>query len=161
MLYLNGFNEQVLRRTLQEKNLVFTRLFVARPHVFVGAGNPLATREAVTMEDLEPFPRLSYEQGEHNSFYFSEEIQSTRASRKDIMVSDRATLFNLLIGLDGYTICSGVINEKLNGRNIVAIPLLVDDYMEIGYIHHRNVVLSRFSQHYIGMLQKYTTTPNA
>ena len=161
MLYLNGFNEQVLRRTLQEKNLVFTRLFVARPHVFVGAGNPLATREAVTMEDLEPFPRLSYEQGEHNSFYFSEEIQSTRASRKDIMVSDRATLFNLLIGLDGYTICSGVINEKLNGRNIVAIPLLVDDYMEIGYIHHRNVVLSRFSRHYIGMLQKYTTTPNA
>jgi DNA-binding transcriptional LysR family regulator len=161
VLYLNGFNEQVLRRTLQEKNLVFTRLFVARPHVFVGAGNPLATREAVTMEDLEPFPRLSYEQGEHNSFYFSEEIQSTRASRKDIMVSDRATLFNLLIGLDGYTICSGVINEKLNGRNIVAIPLLVDDYMEIGYIHHRNVVLSRFSRHYIGMLQKYTTTPNA
>ena len=77
------------------------------------------------------------------------------------MVSDRATLFNLLIGLDGYTICSGIINEKLNGRNIVAIPLLVDDYMEIGYIHHRNVVLSRFSRHYIGMLQKYTTTPNA
>ena len=161
VLYLNGFNEQVLRRTLQGKNLAFTRLFVARPHVFVGAGNPLATRSAVTMEDLEPFPRLSYEQGEHNSFYFSEEIQSTRASRKDIMVSDRATLFNLLIGLDGYTICSGVINEKLNGRNIVAIPLLVDDYMEIGYIHHRNVVLSRFSRHYIGMLQKYTTTPNA
>ena len=71
---------------------------------------------------------MSYEQGEHNSFYFSEEILSTLESKKDIMVSDRATLFNLLIGLNGYTICSGVINEELNGKNIVAVPLAVDDY---------------------------------
>ena len=101
----------------------FHRLFIAKPHVFVSSFSPLAKKSVVTLKDLEPYPRLSYEQGEHNSFYFSEEILSTLESKKDIMVCDRATLFNLLIGLNGYTICSGVINEKLNGKNIVAIPL--------------------------------------
>ena len=71
------------------------------------------------------------------------------------MVSDRATLFNLLIGLNGYTVCSGVINEELNGKNIVYLPLLVDDYMEIGYITHKQVVLSRFAALYLDALKKF------
>ncbi len=155
VLYLNGFNETVLRKLFREKELVFHSLFRATPHVFVGAGNPLASREIVTLDDLVEFPRLSYEQGEHNSFYFSEEILSTRESKKDIMVRDRASLFNMLIGLNGYTICSGVINKELNGPNIRAIPLDVDDYMEIGYITHRSLVLSRFGTLYVEALQKY------
>ena len=101
------------------------------------------------MQDLEPYPWLSYEQGDHNAFYFSEEILSTLESRKDIRVCDRATLFNLLIGLNGYTICSGVINETLNGKDIVAVPLDADDYMEIGYITNKKVVPGKFAAHYI------------
>lgn len=155
VLYLNRFNETVLQRTLREKELKFHRLFVARPHVFVSAFSPLAQKDILTLEDLEPYPRLSYEQGEHNSFYFSEEILSTLESKKDIMVSDRATLFNLLIGLNGYTICSGVINETLNGANIVAIPLDVDDYMEIGYIVHSRIGTGVFGERYIEALKKY------
>ena len=100
---------------------------------FLGyARQVLAQKAALTLDDLKPYPRLSYEQGEHNAFYFSEEILSTLDSKKDILVRDRATLFNLLIGLDGYTICSGVISEALNGPNIRAVPLLVDDSMESG-----------------------------
>mgnify|MGYP000484339331 CR=1 FL=1 len=137
----------------------FTRLFMAKPHVFIGAANPLASRSSITLSDLEPYPRLSYEQGEHNSFYFSEEILSTLDSRKDILVSDRATLFNLLIGLNGYTICSGVINEELNGPNIVAIPLDVDDYMEIGYITHNRVTPGRFAGLYIEALKRRVGVP--
>ncbi len=156
VLYLNRFNETILRKTLREKELTFHRLFIARPHVFVSAFSPLAQKSIITLEDLEPYPRLSYEQGEHNSFYFSEEILSTRESKKDIMVSDRATLFNLLIGLNGYTICSGVINEKLNGANIVAIPLAVDDYMEIGYIVHSRIGTGVFGERYIEALKRYT-----
>ena len=157
VLYLNPFNETVLRKTLRENDLTFHRLFVAKPHVFVGATSPLAQKRVVTLEDLEPYPRLSYEQGEHNSFYFSEEILSTRESKKDILVSDRATLFNLLIGLNGYTICSGVINEELNGENIVAVPLAVDDRMEIGYITHRKVGPGPFGTRYIEALKRYAT----
>mgnify|MGYP000609281712 FL=1 len=123
--------------------------------MFVGSGNPLAKREKITLQDLEPYPRLSYEQGDHNAFYFSEEILSTLESRKDIRVCDRATLFNLLIGLNGYTICSGVINETLNGRDIVSVPLEADDYMEIGYITHKQVVPGKFAMHYIEALKKF------
>ena len=68
---------------------------------------------------------------------------------------DRATLFNLLIGLNGYTICSGVINEALNGSNIVAVPLLVEDYMEIGYLTRKRAVLSRLGNRYLTELKKY------
>ena len=157
VLYLNQFNETVLRRVLQEKGLKFTRLFVAKPHVFVGVDNPLAQKKVVSLEDLAPYPRLSYGQGEHNSFYYSEEILSTLESKKDIMVSDRATLFNLLIGLNGYTICSGVINEELNGKNIVAIPLDVDDYMEIGYIIHSKAGTGKFGNLYIEALKRYAS----
>ena len=155
VLYLNQFNENVLRKTFKEHNLKFERLFLAKPHVFVGSGNPLAKREKITLQDLEPYPRLSYEQGDHNAFYFSEEILSTLESRKDIRVCDRATLFNLLIGLNGYTICSGVINETLNGRDIVSVPLEADDYMEIGYITHKQVVPGKFAMHYIEALKRF------
>ena len=133
---------------------MFTPLFTAKPHVFVRSASPLARKKALTLEDLAPYPRLSYEQGEHNAFYFYEEILSTLDSKKDILVRDRATLFNLLIGLNGYTICSGVINEALNGSNIVAVPLLVEDYMEIGYLTRKDAVLSRFAKRYIELLRE-------
>ena len=81
---------------------------------------------------------------------------STLDSKKDILVRDRATLFNLLIGLDGYTICSGVISETLNGPNIRAVPLLVDDSMQIGYLTHKRVQPGRFGKQYIEILKKYT-----
>ena len=141
VLYLNSFNEAVLRKTMRENDLKFHRLFIA----------------IVELDELATYPRLSYEQGEHNSFYFSEEILSTLESKKDIMVSDRATLFNLLIGLNGYTICSGVINEELNGKNIVAVPLAVDDYMEIGYITHSKVGPGKFGTLYIEALKRYAS----
>lgn len=155
ILYLNKFNETILQKTLKEHDLKFHPLFVAHPHVFVSSFSPLAKKERITLEDLAPYPRLSYEQGEHNSFYFSEEILSTRESKKDIVVRDRATLFNLLIGVNGYTICSGVISEELNGKNIVAVPLDVDDYMEIGYITHRKMQPGRFGMLYIEALKRY------
>lgn len=156
VLYLNQFNETVIRKLLREHDLAFTRLFIAKPHVFVGAGNPLAQKSVITLQDLAEYPRLSYEQGDHNAFYFSEEILSTLESKKDIMVCDRATLFNLLIGLNGYTICSGVISEELNGKNIVSIPLDVDDYMEIGYITHKKIVPGKFAEYYIEALRAFT-----
>ena len=114
------------------------------------------TKTYEIIEDVAPYPRLSYEQREHNAFYFSEEILSTLECAKEIMVSDRATLFNLLIGLDGYTICSGVINSTLNGPNIVAVPLDVDDHMEIGYLLHKRTVPSRFALSYIEALRRHT-----
>lgn len=156
VLYMNDFNRTILTRAIDEHDLVFTRLFRARPHVFVSRVNPLAQKSSVTMEDLDAYPRLSYEQGEHNSFYYAEEIQSTVARKKDIVVTDRATLFNLLIGMNGYTISSGVINADLNGDNIVAVPLEVDDYMDIGYVLRKHVAAGWLVSCYLERLEAYT-----
>ncbi|WP_458457361.1 LysR family transcriptional regulator [Pseudobutyrivibrio sp.] len=153
VLYLNTFNETVIRKTLRDHGLVFRTLFTAKPHVFIGKNNPIAKKKTITLDDLAAYPRLSYEQGSHNSFYFSEEILSTIDSDKEIIVRDRATLFNLLVGLNGYTICSGVISEELNGPHIIAKPLDVDDYMEIGYILPSGMPQSVLTQQYIDILK--------
>lgn len=158
ILYLNKFNETVIKKTLRDNGLSFEPLFTAKPHVFIGKNSPLAKKKALTPEDLKPYPRLSYEQGSHNSFYFSEEILSTLDSDKELIVCDRATLFNMLIGLNGYTICSGIISEELNGPNIIAKPLKVDDYMEIGYILPTAIRPSQLTLHYIDILKGLVKT---
>ena len=155
ILYLNSFNETIIKKTLRDNGLSFTPLFTAKPHVFVGKNSPLAGKKQISLPDLAPYPRLSYEQGSHNSFYFSEEILSTVDCDKELIVQDRATLFNLLIGMNGYTICSGIINEDLNGPNIVARPLKVNDYMEIGYILPSSVKLTLLTNEYIKYLQAF------
>ena len=155
ILFLNEFNEAVLTKILKSHDLSFHPLFTARPHVFVSRSHPLAQNTVITNEELEAYPYLSFEQGEHNSFYFSEEIFSSYERRKNIRVRDRATLFNLLIGLNGYTVCSGVIDENLNGSDIIAVPLAVDDDMRIGYITHKRGMLSRLGCSYLEALKKY------
>ncbi|RKD29388.1 LysR family transcriptional regulator [Lacrimispora algidixylanolytica] len=153
ILYMNDFNENVLSKLFKESGLIFHPLFVASPHVFISSSHPLSSKEFVTMSDLEEFPFLAFEQGEKNSFYFSEEILSTVPRKKIIYVSDRATLFNLLIGLNGYTICSGILNSNLNGDNIIAIPLHTKEYMRIGWIANPRVHLSIFAENYLEELK--------
>ncbi len=155
ILFLNDFNETVLRKILKTNDLEFHELFVAKPHVFISRKHPLADRQVIMNQELEAYPYLSFEQGEHNSFYFSEEIFSTSERKKNIRVRDRATLFNLLIGLNGYTVCSGVIDKKLNGKDIIAVPLQDEGDMRIGYITHRKAVPGRLAATYLEALRKY------
>ena len=155
LLYENGFNRKIIGKLLKENHLSFTPLFRATPHVFVSRDHPLAGRKEVTLEDLEPYPCLSFEQGQYNSFYFSEEILSELPHARSIHVSDRATLFNFLVGLSGYTISSGFLSEELNGGDIiVSVRLRVDDEMHIGYIRRKSGELSRFAGLYIEELRK-------
>lgn len=154
ILYTNGFNQKIMQRLFKENNLVFTPLFVAKPHIFVSRYNPLTSKSSVNLSDLEDYPYLSYEQGEVNSFYFSEEILSTLSHKKTIKVSDRATIFNLMVGLNGYTINSGIISSKLNDDKIVAIPLNVDDDITMGWLKHRQVELSPLAERYLTMLKE-------
>jgi len=154
ILYINGFNAKVLNKMFKENKLQFTTLLVARPHVFISVNNPLARQKIVRLEDLEDYPCLSFEQGEYNSFHFSEEILSTLSHRKNIRVSDRATLFNLLIGLNGYTISTGIISADLNGPDIVAVPLEVDEEITVGWISHKNIRLSPLAHNYLQSLKR-------
>ena len=157
ILFLNDFNETVINKILKSNELKFTQLFIAKPHVFISRKHPLAEKTIITNDELEMYPYLSFEQGEHNSFYFSEEIFSASERKKNIRVRDRATLFNLLIGLNGYTVCSGVIDKKLNGKDIIAVPLADEGDMRIGYIMHKKGMLSRLGETYLESLGKYLT----
>ena len=156
ILYLNDFNEKVIGKLLKESNLVFEELFRTAPHIFVSTGNPLSKKKLVTLADLEEYPYLSFEQGENNSFYFSEEILSTIEHKKSIKVSDRATLFNLLIGLNGFTISTGIISEALNGRDIIAVPLDVNKHIRVGIITYKGMTLSRLGEIYVNALKQST-----
>lgn len=153
VLYTSRENETIILKLIRNRGLVFEELFVAKPHIFVALKNPLAKKKIVTIEDLTDYPCLTYEQGDHNSFYFSEELLSTLDHSKNIKVRDRATLFNLAIGLNGYTICSGVINRRLNGEQIISIPLKSDEYMKIGFITRKDAALSRYGKAYIEALK--------
>lgn len=155
VIFLSSFNRRVILRIVENADLRFTPLFTASPHVFVSRRNPLAGKSSVTLADLKPFPRLTYEQGLMNSFYYSEELHSTEESPKNLIVTDRATLFNLLIGLDGYTISSGILSSDLNGTDIVAIPLVSDEKMEIGYIAPKGRPLSAAGERYLKHLEEY------
>ena len=156
ILYLSDFNEKVISKLLKESNLIFEELFSATPHIFVSSGNPLSKKKLVTLADLEEYPYLSFEQGENNSFYFSEEILSTIEHKKSIKVSDRATLFNLLIGLNGFTISTGIISETLNGKDIVAVPLDVNKNIRVGIITYKGMILSRLGEIYVNALKQST-----
>lgn len=155
ILYTSSKNEEIILKLIKQNGLKFEELFVAKPHVFICANHPLADREVLDLKDLEEYPYLSFEQGEYNSFYFSEEILSTLDRNKNIKVRDRATLFNLVIGLNGYTVSSGVISRELNGENIIAKPLRVDEYMRVGIITQKNMPLSRYGQAYLEALQRH------
>ena len=155
IIFLSNFNREVIQRILQNDDVQFVPLFTAKPHVFVSRNNPLTEFDKVVLEDLTEYPRLTYEQGVNNSFHFSEELHSTMESPKSIIVSDRATLFNLLIGLNGYTISSGILSSDLNGTEIVSIPLESTELMEIGYIHTTDRPLSEISERYLEHLRAY------
>jgi DNA-binding transcriptional LysR family regulator len=141
-------------KLLRESNIGFSELFTTSPHVFVSKTHPLAAKKMVELEELEDYPCLSFEQGEYNSFYFSEEILSIRSVKKSIKVSDRAAIVNFMIGLNGYTISSGVFPKYLHGEQIVSIPLNVDEKIKIGVIIHKDVILTKLGEIYLEALRK-------
>lgn len=155
ILYLSDENESVISRIIEKNGLKFDELFTARPHVFISSHHPLACREVILPDELKGYPFLSFEQGNHNSFYFSEEITGGVEHDMTIKVSDRATLFNLLVGLDGYTICTGVISTELNGENIISKPLMIDEYMRVGTVTRKGINLTKLGESYIDFLRSH------
>lgn len=155
ILYLNEFNSKMLQKIFRENNLEFTKLFSCKTYVYLWKGNPLAKKSCITMKDLEEYPCLSFEQGSNNAFYFAEEVLSTYDYKRIIKANDRATMLNLMVGLNAYTLCSGIICEDLNGRDYCAIPLDSNEEMTIGYVSRKGVPLSFLGEMYLEEIEKY------
>lgn len=155
VLYRNEFNREALSKIFRENALEFKPLFSCDIYVFMASSHPLAGKEKITFEDLRPYPNLAFGQGDNNSFYLAEEVFSTHEYRQSIKADDRATMLNLMIGLNGYTLCSGIICNELNGDEYVAVPFDTDEKMEIGYIKKKNMPLTVLGEKYIAELKKY------
>ena len=155
ILFISNSNETIMRKVLEKNNLDFYELFSVSPHVFLRTDHPLAKRGVVTLKDLEPYPRLSFLQGNYNSTYFAEELVIMEPAEKSSKVSDRAAIVNLMIGLDGYTISSGIFPKYLHGDSIVALPLAENEQMRIGYILNKGQALSELGVTYTEALRQY------
>ena len=160
ILYLSDFNRKVITKMLNENGLSFHHLIDCRAYVYLWRGHPLAERKSIAFDDLAPYPCLSFEQGENSNFYLAEEILSTNEYPRMIKCCDRATILNLMIGSLGYTLCSGIICEELNGSEYLAVPYEADEenpnsVMEIGYITRKNSLLSQIGERYVAELKRY------
>ena len=155
ILYLNDFNEKAMRKIINDNGLEFVSLFDCGISVYMSSTHPLAGRKKISFEEMINYPCLSFEQGDKNSFYFAEEVLSTYEYPQVIKADDRATMLNLMVGLNGYTLCSGIICEKLNGDNYIAVPLDTEDKMTIGYIKKKDIPLSMLGSKYLEILKRY------
>ncbi len=160
ILYLSDFNRKVIQKLLTSNGVEFHKLINCDAYVYLWKGHPLAKKKSITIEQLSDYPCLSFEQGDGSSFYLAEEILSTNEYTRIIKTCDRATMLNLMVGLNGYTLCSGIICEELNGTDYVAVPFKADDsnpnsVMEIGYIIRSNIVLSDTGRLYIDEIKRY------
>ena len=155
VLYENDFNEKVLNKMFKENGLEFVELFSCDTFVYLWSGHPLAKQDVITMEELDEYPCLSFDQGKNNSLYLAEEMKSTYEYRRLLKANDRATLLNLMIGLNAYTLCSGIICEDLNGNDYKAVPLKETEKMRIGYIKRKGAKVSHIGELYIEELKKY------
>ena len=151
----NDFNEQVLNKMFKENGLEFVELFQCNTFVYLWAGHPLAKQDVISMEELDEYPCLSFDQGKNSSLYLAEEMKSTYEYRRLIKANDRATLLNLMRGLNAYTLCSGIICEDLNGDEYVAIPLNETEKMKIGYLKRKGAKISHIGEIYVKELKKY------
>ena len=155
IIYQSEFNKKAIDKILADRSLEFIPLFDCAVYVYMSAEHPLSKRECVTLEDLFDYPCLSFEQGDNNSFYYAEEMFPTHKYNRVIKADDRATMLNLMTGLQGFTLCSGIICEKLNGDGYTAIPLKTDELMTIGYVKRKSMPLSKLGERYISILKKY------
>ncbi len=155
IIYLNSKNEQVIRKLLREYELDFLELLKCDTYVYLCKDHPLANKERICMEELLPYPCIAFEQGSKHSFHFAEEMKSTHDYPKLIKVDDRATALNLMIGLDAYTLCSGIICEELNGNEHIAVSLSESDEMIIGIIHRKTLPFSPLAKLYIDEINEY------
>lgn len=155
VIAFNSYNRKILMKLFEESNLVFREIMQRETYVYLWKEHPLAHEEKLSLEQLEDYPCMVFEQGDNTSFYFTEEAFSTYQYPRLIQSNDRATSMELLIGLNGYAIGTGLLQDSVNGKDYLAIPLQEKEVMIIGYLTRVDVQLSSIAKDYIMELEKY------
>ena len=153
ILYLSSRNEKTLRKILKKEELQFEELYTAQPHVFLGKKHPLAKKKCIRPAELDDFPYITYEQGVENALYFAEEVMPAIDRKKNIRVRDRATMTNLVLGLDGFTVASGV-HAKAYNPAIISVPLKLDETIHVGIIYRAGIPLSPAAEAFLAAMRR-------
>lgn len=143
----------IMKRYLNKRNITFVSMLEAAPHVFVRRAHPLASMDRLSVADLKDFPYVSYEQGGQTASFFTEELNDARAMDKHIEISDRATLMNLLLMTDAYTVGTGIMPSALNKGDIVSIPFDSKEHYIIGYLLNSARKVSPMTERFIAHLK--------
>lgn len=153
ILAIKDSNYDIMKRYLGRRKLRFTPALTVKPHVFFRRAHPLADKEKLTCTELKSYPYVSYTQGEHSGDYFTEELMDPTYADKHIEISDRATLMNVLMTTDCYTVGTGIMPSALNKGDIVSVPLESTDTYIIGYILNEERKVSPMTQTFIHRLE--------
>ncbi len=144
---------ELMERFLVGKHIAFKGLFRTPFHVYIRKGHPLSHKDKLDFSDLSGYPYITYEQGENNASMFTEEFSDKISCEKNVRITDRATLMNLLLITDCYTIGTGTLNHsKLSSGNIIALPLKSSGEYIIGYIVRNDKKLSETAQSFVNSL---------
>lgn len=153
IIAMKDSDSEILKRYLSTRNLTFSPILQAAAHMFMRKDHPMAGEKRMHITQMKDYPYVSYEQGGHNSSFFTEEILDPQNIRCHIEISDRATLMNLLLTTDAYTVGTGIMPSALNKGEIVSIPLESEEYYIIGYILNENQKISPETRQFIGFLE--------
>ena len=157
IIYICETNQRVITKLLKEHELDFTPIIECPASVYLARSHPLAGEKELTVDQLDPYPCLSFEQGGETDIYFAEEIMIEHAYQKTVKATDRATMMNLMEGLNGYTLCSSIYSEKLSGDQFLVIPFKSDEdalsTMTIGYITKKNWELSSMGRQFLDEIE--------
>ena len=159
ILYRSDNNSSFLNKYLRDYGLDFHPLVSCDAYVHLWKGHPLANEPSLSLAQLEPYPCLSFEQGDMSALFFNEEILTDISYARTIRTNDRATMLNLMVGLNGFTLCSGIISQVMSGSEFCVIPFREDEEnrntrMEIGYVTKHRSLLSSIGREYIGELTR-------
>ena len=153
ILYICETNQRVMNRLFRENELEFNSLIECPASVYLARSHPLANKEKLTFEELAPYPCMSFEQGSETEIFFAEELLTEHIYQKTVKATDRATMMNLIEGLNGYTLCSNIYSEKLSGDQFFVIPFKTggntQNMMNIGFITKKNFELSHMGKDFL------------
>ena len=154
IIAIKNMDFDIMKRILLNKKLNFTSVLKTSPHIFARKDHPVCNNDILTYADLSKYPFVSYEQGKHNVSFFTEEIMEISNVKKHIEISDRASLMNVLLTTDSYTVGTGIMPSTLNEGKIISIPLECNSYYNIGYILHTDRKCSDLTECFIKMLEE-------
>ena len=159
VLYISNFNRKPINKLLEENELTFTEMIKCKAYVYLWRGHPLAGEGSISLQMLEPYPCLSFEQNGKDGYLYAEEILSENIYPRMIKATDRSAMGEMMKALYGYTLCSGILCEELSGSDYVVVPFREDSanqnsIMEIGYITKKYGTLSDIGECYIKELKK-------